>query len=550
MITHLSIRNFRCLENIELPLGPLTAFVGPNGSGKTSILRAIDLVLGDVWPSLRSFRIPYDFSEFDTSRDIEIEVHFDPPYTHIDTLSTQHNIKALRLTCKPYKRSGKWGEAGDLHVDIEPLNEENEVPIVAIGQPQRGQRTQFGPLKVGTELRDYARILFVDHRRSLAQHLPSTRGSILGRLLQRARKEFDSMNNFKNKYEEAMETLRTEQVRRIEETIADTAKLMLGFLGKSAIEEVDIAFGFADPANPFNSLRLEYRESGLTVPGEELGLGIQSAMVIGIFEAFRQLGGQFGTVVIEEPEMYLHPQAQRYFFKLLCEMTENNQCQVIYSTHSPIFADVNRFESLRLVRRIKGKTTVTFIEDNKKKALENEREKLKLGNRFDPARNEILFANKVLLTEGYGDRIAALIIADRLGIELDAESISIVECGGKDSIVLFVLVCKALKIPFIVFHDEDIWPTICISDPNKRIKQIRENQEEQNKNQRIRDAVKNDKAIFVISPSLEAVLGITRDASDKPRRISEALSQLNSDNLYTFLKPLVDALKSLIKNEF
>src|SRR5690606_35321848 len=84
---------------------------------------------------------------------------------------------------------------------------------------------------------------------------------------------------------------------------------------------------------------------------EELGLGIQSAIVVGIFEAFRQMGTQCGTLALEEPEMYLHPQAQRYFYRLLCEMADENQCQVIYSTHSPIFADVSRFEGLRLVRR-------------------------------------------------------------------------------------------------------------------------------------------------------------------------------------------------------
>lgn len=541
MLTHMQVRNFRCLEDVDMPLGPLTAFVGPNGSGKTTILRAIDLVLGEAWPTLRSFRIPQDFSRFDTSQDIEITVQFDPPYIHQDTLSHEHRVNFLRLTCKPYKRSGKWGESGDLHADLEPLDERGEVPSVAISQPQKGQKPLFGPLRVGTDLRDHARILFVNHRRSLTQHLPSMRGSVLARLLQKARKEFDAADDFKSKYEAAMDTLRTERVREIEATIAHTAKRMLGFLGRSAIEDVDIAFGFADPANPFNSLRLEYRESGLTVPGEELGLGIQSAMVVGIFEAFRELGGQFGTIVIEEPEMYLHPQAQRYFYRLLCSMTEAGQCQVIYSTHSPIFADVSRFESLRLVRKESGQQTrVSFVSPEQKEDLEKARDAFKLGGKFDTARNEVLFANRALLVEGYGDRIATLTAAEKLSFDPDAEGVAFVDCGGKAGIELVVRVCRALAVPVVVLHDEDVWPTDNIQDEQKRRTQEQENNVQMQINKRIRDAVGQWGHLFVISPTLEDALGISRNASDKPRRVAEALSRLSVDQMP---QELVQAVK-------
>jgi predicted ATPase len=43
MLTKLVIENFRCIRNAEIALGPMTVLVGPNASGKTTILDALNL---------------------------------------------------------------------------------------------------------------------------------------------------------------------------------------------------------------------------------------------------------------------------------------------------------------------------------------------------------------------------------------------------------------------------------------------------------------------------------------------------------------------------
>lgn len=541
MLTRLTCRNYRSLEKVDIPLEGLTAIVGPNGAGKTALLRAIDVLAGDAWPNLGRFRIPQDFTNFDTSRSIEITLGLDPPYGFVDALRSTHEVSAIRVSCKPYRKGGKWGNAGDIHADAEPLNKQGEVPMVAVTPPQTGRKPQFRPLNLSGDMRAAARILFVDHRRSLLQHLPSTRGSILGRLLEPVRRDFKKAAEFNDAYRNAMDILRTDAVKGVEAKIEETAKRMLGFMGSTGSGSIQIGFGFADPANPFSSLRLQYTEGGLEIPGEELGLGIQSAMVIGVFEAFRELGGDFKTVVIEEPEMYLHPQAQRYFYGILRDLAEAQECQVIYTTHSPIFADVNRFEAIRLVRKEPGvSSTATYVQtEEERKQLGEYRDLQKISGRFDAARNEVLFARRALLVEGHGDRLAALLVAEKLNLDVDAEGVSIVDCGGKESIPLLASTCAALGIPFVVLHDEDIW---ALEDATDVPKQTTENDKAEQENQRIAEAVRSAAPIFILRPTLEQCLGISKWARDKPKRVVEAIQAMVVAEVP---EALVDAVRTL-----
>ena len=50
-------------------------------------------------------------------------------------------------------------------------------------------------------------------------------------------------------------------------------------------------------------------------------------------------------------------------------------------------------------------------------------------------------------------------------------------------------------------------------------------------------------ASVFVSASLEAVLGIGRNASDKPRRIGEAIAGLDLNDMASELQPLLDAVR-------
>jgi hypothetical protein len=500
---------------------------------------------------MASFRVPQDFTSFDDARDLQITVGFDPPLIFQDTMKVSHDVVALSLRCQPYKRSGPNRQAGDLHVDLTPIGKKGEPPTVATGF-SKDRKPEFKPLlSPGTALRDQGRILFIDHRRSLAQHLPTVRGSALARLFEPVRRAFNASANgdtgraaFQVQYQAALETLRTAELQTVEQVISDTTKRMVGFLGGQVLQDVTIGFGFADPSNPFNSLRLEFREGGLTVPGEELGLGVQSAMVVGVFEALRQLGDPIGTVVIEEPEMYLHPQAQRYFYRLLTDMVDDGSCQVIYSTHSPHFADMTRFEGIRLVRRPPGgSTSATFVEQpSDLEYLAGRRDAQRLVTSFTASRSEALFADRVLLVEGVVDVLAVRLLAQTMGYDLDAENAAVVDCGGKTAIPFYARICRALEINYVVLHDDDIADESA-GAPEDRVRIASNNAKHRRSNEEIASVTPVDR-LFIIAPSLEGALGLGRDA-DKPRRVAEEMAARRLDQLPP---SLIAAVQSLVPN--
>jgi energy-coupling factor transporter ATP-binding protein EcfA2 len=66
MIRYLSIANFRCIRQAEINLGPFTVLVGPNASGKSTILRALSDIqeeLANHWrkdPNARCLLVAQD----------------------------------------------------------------------------------------------------------------------------------------------------------------------------------------------------------------------------------------------------------------------------------------------------------------------------------------------------------------------------------------------------------------------------------------------------------------------------------------------------------
>jgi hypothetical protein len=208
------------------------------------------------------------------------------------------------------------------------------------------------------------------------------------------------------------------------------------------------------------------------------------------------LGGLL--LLIEEPELYLRPQAQRYLYRLLREFALGGN-QTIYSTHSPAFLNVARLDELVFVERLPHAGTRALQPDPV-----TPDEDFRVLTEFDAARSELFLARAVVLVEGLTEKLVLPFVFAALGHDVDQEGISIIECGGKPNLPLFARICSATGVPFIVLHDTDRRPSGRLVAAERALNAL------------IADSA-GKKRVVVLDPDFEAVAGLAGH-SHKPER--------------------------------
>ena len=69
-------------------------------------------------------------------------------------------------------------------------------------------------------------------------------------------------------------------------------------------------------------------------------------------------------IVLDEPELHLHSDAQRHLRKVIEKVSRRDNTQVVYTTHSPCFISPANPSSIRLVRRTSNEGIATSVIDN------------------------------------------------------------------------------------------------------------------------------------------------------------------------------------------
>jgi predicted ATPase len=206
-------------------------------------------------------------------------------------------------------------------------------------------------------------------------------------------------------------------------------------------------------------------------------------------------------VLIEEPELYLSPQAQRHVYRLLRSLAEHGN-QVLYSTHASTFLSVAHLDELALVRQGPASGMALLQPE----PLPSD-ESFRALAEFDAERAEMFLSRAVLLVEGLTEKLALPFVFEALGYDPDSEEILILETGGKANISLFARICNECGIPYVVLHDRDA--------PRGK----RPNDSERVTNRAIADVAGRSRVVQLV-PDFESVIGLKPRSrrSRKPER--------------------------------
>lgn len=464
-ISRIRVQNFRSIQSLDFPLGNICALIGPNNAGKSNILLAIYRVLARDWVNVNNFAEDDVYSR-NLNNDIGIELWLDPPATfHKFKEAPATQVSALRFDFTRYKMGEQKGQR---RLDQKCLGANGKPPSVMKTAPKKGQPPQFEALvNIPSEIREQVPVIYLGSHRLLKDQLPGARNSLLRQLFEDVDEDFNSpartievtaadgtktqvprKDRFGQLMSEALAVLKTDAFTDLEKSIKDNALRQLGFDPVKDADQLALYFTPFDSMDFYKNLDMRVKEAGFSISATEMGEGIQNAIVLAILKAFEERRKQGAILLIEEPEMFLHPQMQRSLYKTLRAIGQTNQ--VIYTTHSPHFVSIPEYTDVVLVRKTATGTGVT------QSALPlTPKRREKLIKELDPERSELFFATRLLVVEGDTEKLALPEYAKHLALDLDKAGATIIEAGGKRNLKDLAELAISFGIPTGIIYDED-----------------------------------------------------------------------------------------------
>ncbi|MEZ4782375.1 MAG: AAA family ATPase [Flavobacteriaceae bacterium] len=513
-LSKLIISNYRSIKELSISFEKgKNVIVGKNNAGKSNVIKAIDLVLGESSPTWHKSEniTANDFFKGDTSkpiyifcelkRDVDEELNYQEinkcygfrifadkgNYVKMAGGKGFYNGIPIRV---PISNSSVESCRNDLQAAMNISEEDADGKTIYINSKLQNQATFEGQFqdkyhfaygfrafeneqgKIFKEIRFFYReseamnwvmafsasvrnellqSAIIHSFRDPANELRINQWSWFGKLL----KEYVKTDN-KSLLDafEMLETASNGVFKDLENEI-NNPKV------KVAFPDTRISFQFnPDTKIDIYKSALIYVNDGFNSLLQDKGSGIQSAVIIGLYNYYTNNIAHTSSslLAVEEPEIYLHPQARRVISHRIDDFLQGNKNQVIITTHSTEFI-TSAHENLNIISVRKdalngSKATNTKFNTSKEKQI-----LVKSQNA------EMFFADKVILVEG-GDKYIVEAVAHYLGKYLNTDlgenwlneqNISVIAVGGKGEFSKYLKKLNELNTPVYILADFDFF---------------------------------------------------------------------------------------------
>ena len=304
-------------------------------------------------------------------------------------------------------------------------------------------------------------------------------------------------------------------------------------------------------------------DDGLKTLAERKGHGLQRAVIFGLMKAWakamrRAVPATGGTTArkasesvvfaIEEPELFLHPHAQRALDNALRVLAQSDNSQVLVCSHSTHFVNLDDYRGIALIRKAsaeEGTISVQCTKDLFEGEGDTDRKRrFHMAAWVNPDRGEMLFARRVVFVEGETEKTVFPYLAKKLGCH--SEDVSVIDCGSKHNIPLYVAIAKAFYLDYVVVHDEDPLPAPIPEDWSED--KTREKRRTFELNVQIQTTVGRSGSIAVLRPDFEGFSGVPRSPAKRKGKALTALDYFDSVASDDIPQHLADTVQMVYDN--
>ena len=474
------IKNFKSIKKLHLEMNDMLALVGKNNSGKSNIMEAIKLCLEPNSINHDYFHqdLNGNFSDelsvelkFSVSTSDDLILHtFDKIlkirisatssnqipklkqeiYSHLIDESdfkfwiiTPAKFKKIKnITIKYFDKKFQTGTNYNLFIKkLINFHKEcmNDIPLKMI--------SDYIPVsKLDDETRNkLPQCQLIDPTRQISDEIKLNDKSPLLKILNLLVNSIDNTANISKIFDQIQTLKNTNLFSNVESQIKNAMNDI--FIDYDIKLNVDLADSLSDILKNVNiNINDGYRSSDIT----NFGMGLQRIFIIALFRAYAEIVNDATKLrptifLIEEPENYLHPHAQQSLYDAFIKIKKYNQ--IIYSTHSNLFININYYNEIGLIYKNNNSTNIKQVI------------KSTYNKNFSKEFNEGFFASKIILVEGISDvrYILAFQEYNRLP-KFYLKDISIFDCGGQDTIKSIMEIFEQFNIPCypIIDHDQKI----------------------------------------------------------------------------------------------